>query len=1414
VVVPKIGSYYGIARTNIKRTINEDDFDNNDKISDNTVGVDAFELVLEQSQPDSLKNGKARYYKINVPAEKDLLVSVTTGFTKQMAGNNTVYVAHDRVPTSFDYDAAHINAISLNQEVLVSGTKEGTYYVRIESKDVYGEQPVTVLARALPFSIIRTTPSVAGKDETSSQLFGAGFRSNTQVVLRNAANETITTALVTQFVNSTQLRLKWDFRNVPTGTYSIVAVNPNGQEAKLANGLKIVASSGYVLEFTPLTPNQVRRSQTGFFTFKARNNGNIDIPVVHGDFTMPGYTKIKEVTVQGNVRKQSQYYPDTLLYKEGDFYEQDNAIVVPFLSRNLAPGEEFTVSFFASNFIDNSFPIRPRAYGYSAREFARQQIGRLEILRQSIIQNPGYFGLSATDSLFIYAGNREAFIGGMLNNYYESGLLTPMEVAGINADCLECLLHIDTAALGPKFVYTYSPGNSPGVAQINGNATFSGGENFLWEINKSLYWPGYTGVVGKAGENPGWDLLKVSGSLDVSATAEKPFTVYVASLGYDNGPGRLAGWHPAGDTSYAMVVAANGINNFDSSKFVVDATQFQRYNNTYGGYWYLRLKKGAEDTLFLCFRSYKPGVGEAGVPGAPGVEGEPGSPGGKGGPGSGIIPPGNGGPGGSGGKGNVGQNGGDGGQGGEGGDGTAGQNGGSGGNGGIAGSGGIGANGGTGGAGGKGGKGGDGANGGNGGNGGNGANGGNNGNGGNGGRGGDGGTGVSPGNGGNGGHGGNSGGGNSHGGDGGTGGTGSNGTGTTGDPGGGNGGSGSGGPGEGSPCSQSNGGNSDMCNLFMDVLAVGGKSAQAGKAPWKDLGWLAASKLAGDNCVAGSFVACAKSIYTGFKAMGTEASWWGPGVGALKCGLKIGDCINQGIYGRKDYPGSDIVKDLIDGADCIGSVIDLGKCAGKKMFCTPVLNPCDPNEIIGPPSYGSAYMIAAKADHPYSIHFENDSTFATTAAQRVVIHQPVHPNLDPLSFRLGDFGFGKRSFQITGSQSSYFTVLNLSDSLGFNVEVTAGLDVVKNELFWVFQAIDPVTGLPPSNPLSGFLPVNDVLNSGQGFVNYTIRPKSGVQTGDSVTAKAEIVFDTNDPIATNTWLNTIDAVVPASAMKPLPQKSSAAAVQLQWSGADENRGSGVKEYAVYVSENGGPFTVYESSITDTTITFHGSYGKTYCFYTVATDNVGNKEPVKNGCEASVYLDHGIILPITWLYFEARPKANDVVVNWATAMEQETKSFVVERSVDGRFFEEMGTVKAAGNSNRTTNYSFTDNGAMQTKTKMLYYRLRQVEKDGRFTYSSVVAIPVRTAAVIQEVVTAYPNPFRQSITLKIVNVTTSGQSDHVGLYSMEGRLVYQRSLTNRSSETVLLSDLPQLTSGVYLLKVVLNGQLYTIKMIRE
>jgi len=215
----------------------------------------------------------------------------------------------------------------------------------------------------------------------------------------------------------------------------------------------------------------------------------------------------------------------------------------------------------------------------------------------------------------------------------------------------------------------------------------------------------------------------------------------------------------------------------------------------------------------------------------------------------------------------------------------------------------------------------------------------------------------------------------------------------------------------------------------------------------------------------------------------------------------------------------------------------------------------DPNDIIGPAGFGEKQWTASNQKLPYMIRFENDPDLATAPAQTVIITQQLDSTLDARTFRLGEFGFGNMVFSVPANRSAYSGRLDVRDSVGVYVEVIAGIDIIANQVFWMFSSIDPTTGVAPTNPLIGFLAINDSLHHGEGFVTYTIRAKQGAKTGDVVNAQARIIFDVNDPIDTPAIFNTLDADLPVSRVQALPNKIDTPRVEINWSGTDDSTGA-------------------------------------------------------------------------------------------------------------------------------------------------------------------------------------------------------------------------------------------------------------------
>ncbi|MCI0539043.1 MAG: hypothetical protein L0Z50_27870 [Verrucomicrobiales bacterium] len=240
------------------------------------------------------------------------------------------------------------------------------------------------------------------------------------------------------------------------------------------------------------------------------------------------------------------------------------------------------------------------------------------------------------------------------------------------------------------------------------------------------------------------------------------------------------------------------------------------------------------------------------------------------------------------------------------------------------------------------------------------------------------------------------------------------------------------------------------------------------------------------------------------------------------------------------------------------------------------------------------------------MRFENDPLLATAPAQTVRISVPLHGDFDFRSFRLGDFGFGTNVIRVTNNIAFLQRRIDLAASRGVYLDLIAGVDVRTGEAYWQFRAIDPATGDAPANPLIGFLPPNLLSPEGEGFVTFSIMPKSSIPTGTRIHADARIIFNQNEPVDTAPFWNTLDAVAPASAVTNLPNVVLAN-FPVAWSGSDDANGSGLQSFDIYVSDNGGRFQLWLSATALTNVIYSGVVGHTYRFYSRVRDNAGNTE---------------------------------------------------------------------------------------------------------------------------------------------------------------------------------------------------------------
>jgi hypothetical protein len=187
-------------------------------------------------------------------------------------------------------------------------------------------------------------------------------------------------------------------------------------------------------------------------------------------------------------------------------------------------------------------------------------------------------------------------------------------------------------------------------------------------------------------------------------------------------------------------------------------------------------------------------------------------------------------------------------------------------------------------------------------------------------------------------------------------------------------------------------------------------------------------------------------------------------------------------------------------------------------------------------------------------------------------------------------------------------------------------------------------------------------------------------------------------------------------------------------------------------------------------------------------------------------------PVKLVSLKATKVNNDVLVSWSTASEVNNRGFNVERSIDGKTFEYVGFVKGAGNSSVSNNYRLEDaNAFVTTGVNKLYYRLKQMDNDGKFEYSKVVTVENNERKA--ETVITYPNPFSDKVTVELQNVNAG--TVKVEVLDISGRLVTTvEEVVNQGTQTITVNGLSGLTQGVYMVRVTASGVTQTSKLIKQ
>lgn len=185
-----------------------------------------------------------------------------------------------------------------------------------------------------------------------------------------------------------------------------------------------------------------------------------------------------------------------------------------------------------------------------------------------------------------------------------------------------------------------------------------------------------------------------------------------------------------------------------------------------------------------------------------------------------------------------------------------------------------------------------------------------------------------------------------------------------------------------------------------------------------------------------------------------------------------------------------------------------------------------------------------------------------------------------------------------------------------------------------------------------------------------------------------------------------------------------------------------------------------------------------------------------------------VTPVSFLPLTATKQGDrQVLLTWKTASEQHNDHFTIERSSDGvNFTDVLGSVPGNGNSNMLRSYSFTDKEPLAGWN---FYRIRQVDFDGRSSYSNIAPLQLNGAGSLLRV---YPNPARNQVLVEFSS--QSAQAVQISLIDNKGATVKQVTLRAGQGLNRQWIDLTGLSQGIYLLKTVVGSNTLVQRVLKQ
>jgi hypothetical protein len=394
----------------------------------------------------------------------------------------------------------------------------------------------------------------------------------------------------------------------------------------------------------------------------------------------------------------------------------------------------------------------------------------------------------------------------------------------------------------------------------------------------------------------------------------------------------------------------------------------------------------------------------------------------------------------------------------------------------------------------------------------------------------------------------------------------------------------------------------------------------------------------------------------------------------------------------------------------------------------------------------------------------NWTSGAGTGSNRIVIAKagsaPVGVPVSGSAY-MHNTAFGSNAFTGNGASSGEYVVYN------GNATSTTITGLTKNTQYYFiiyeYNGTGTNTAYLTSSTLSAF--------------------NSTVSAPNSISTNASITFPTTTSMRLR-WDNGAGA----NRLVILKQNS-----EINYVPADYSRHTANTAFGLGSNVEAGAYVVYTASGNEVTITGL-TEGATYHYSVFDYNGSINGAPVytTNALKGNIVFNP---LPLTWLAFTGKKTTQGIELKWSTTEEVNTSHFNVERSSNARDYAIIKTIAAKGHASENE-YSFTDTNLEGA----LYYRVKQVDKDGRSSYSKIVSFKADDA---KNKIVLYPNPATNKVYIKI-----NGRSI-IRLFDAKGSLVKTYQLLQAD-----YIDIQPLLAGIYILEITNQNGVYKTQLVKQ